>query len=179
MMCVRHLSCLVFLCLFAGCAAQPAYTQLPASEQGRYRAYSRVMTPRQLRTYLDLPTAAERDAYASQVGAAQALQSLSAADRAAVLHGYPFEGMSAEALRLLWGEPVSRRGPAFDERWFYYGDAFSLAEPGFHARAQAGTIMEVALADGKVQWWQERVPTEPDERRRSPFVPSLIERLVD
>lgn len=178
-MCVRHLSYVVLLCLFAGCAAQHAYTQLPAAEQERYRAYSRVMTSRQLRTYLDLPTPAARDAYARQVGAAQALESLSAADRAAVLGGYPFEGMSAEALRLLWGDPVSRRGPAFDERWFYFGDAFSLAEPGFHSRAQAGTVMEVALEDGKVQWWQERVPADPEEWRRPPFALPLIERLVD
>jgi hypothetical protein len=176
---VRRLSCLVILCLFTGCAAQRAYTQLPTAEQERYRAYSRVMTSRQLRTYLDLPTATERDAYARQVGAAQALESLPAADRAAVLRGYPFEGMSAEALRLLWGDPVSRRGPTFDERWFYFGDAFSLAEPGFHSRAQAGTVMEVALADGKVQWWQERVPADPDERRHPPFALPLIERLVD
>jgi hypothetical protein len=178
-MCVRHLSYLVILYLFVGCAAPHAYTQLPAAEQERYRAYSRVMTSRQLRTYLELPTPAARDTYARQVGAAQALESLPTADREAVLNGYPFEGMSAEALRLLWGDPVSRRGPAFDERWFYFGDVFSLAEPGFHSRYQASTIMEVALADGKVQWWQERVPADPDEHRRPPFTLPLIERLVD
>jgi hypothetical protein len=179
MMFVPYLWCCLVLGLFVGCAAPRAYTQLPAAEQERYRAYSRVMTSPQLHTYLDLPTAAEREAYARQVGAAQAVESLSEADRAAVLRGYPFEGMSAEALRLLWGDPVSRRGPAFDERWFYFGDAFSLAEPGFHSRTQASTVMEVALADGKVQWWQERVPADPDERRRPPFALPLIERLVD
>jgi hypothetical protein len=176
---VRSSIGLILLCLLTGCAAQRAYNRLPAAEQAYYRAYSHLMTSHQLQTYATLPTPAARDAYARQVGAAQILESLSAADRAAVLGGFPVEGMSAQALRLLWGDPVSRRGPAFDERWFYFGDAFTLAEPGYHSSHSASTVMEVALTDGQVQWWQERVPADPEERGRPPFALPLIERLVD
>jgi hypothetical protein len=73
--------------------------------------------------------------------------------------------MSAEALRLLWGDPKWEQGPKQDEHWFYYGDYFSLAEPGSYLSFR-GTIMEVALIDGKVTWWQERVPSE---RKRFPL----------
>ena len=145
------------LLLLAGCTPLPGYTQLAAAEQGLYRVYSRVMTPGQRRAYLAWPTAAERAAYARQVGAAQRFEALSAADRATVLGGYPVVGMSRQALLLLWGEPHSRQGPEQYERWYYYGDEFSLAEPGYHARLQA-SLMEVALEAGTVVWWAQRVP---------------------
>jgi len=145
------------LLLLAGCTPLPAYTQFAAEEQGLYRVYSRVMTPGQRRAYLALPSAAERTAYARQVGAAQRLEALSAADRATVLGGHPVVGMSRQALLLLWGEPPIRQGPAQYERWYYYGDEFSLAEPGYHAQLQA-SIMEVALEGGKVVWWAQRAP---------------------
>ena len=143
--------------LLAGCTPLPGYTQLAAEEQGLYLVYSRVMTPGQRRAYLAWPTAAERAAYARQVGAAQRFEALSAADRATVLGGYPVVGMSRQALLLLWGEPYLQQGPAQYERWYYYGDEFSLAEPGYHARLQA-SLMEVALEDGTVVWWVQRAP---------------------
>jgi hypothetical protein len=65
------------LLLLTGCATYNAYTQLPAEEQGLYRAYSHIMTLGQRRAYLALPTAVERAAYARQVGAIQRLESLS------------------------------------------------------------------------------------------------------
>jgi hypothetical protein len=145
------------LLLLAGCTPLPGYTRLAADEQGLYRVYSRVMTPGQRRTYLALPSAAERAAYARQVGAAQRFEALSAADRATMLGGYPVVGMSQQALLLLWGEPPIRQGPEQYERWYYYGDEFSLAEPGYHAQLQA-SIMEVALEGGKVVWWAQRAP---------------------
>jgi hypothetical protein len=114
------------------------------------------MTPGQQRAYLALPTAAERATYAQQVGVAQMFEVLSVEDRAAVLGAYPFVGMSRQALLFLWGEPYLRQGPAQYERWYYYGDYFSLAEPGYHSQLQA-TVMEVALEDGKVVWWVQRV----------------------
>jgi hypothetical protein len=120
------------------------------------------MTPSQLRTYLALPTATERAAYAKQIGASRVLEALSEESRAAVLHGQPFEGMSGQALLLLWGEPYRREGPAFDERWWYLGDSFSLTEVG-NSTHSMGTVMEVALENGHVKWWQERIPSE--ERR--------------
>ena len=145
------------LLLLAGCTPLPAHTQLAAEEQGLYRVYSRVMTPGQRRAYLALPTAAERVAYARQVGAAQRFEALSAADRATVLSDHPVVGMSRQALLLLWGEPPIQQGPEQYERWYYYGDEFSLAEPGYHARLEA-SIMEVALEGGKVVWWVQRTP---------------------
>jgi hypothetical protein len=117
------------------------------------------MTPGQLQTYLALPTAANRAAYAQQIGAAQVLEVLSAEDRAAVLSGHPFVGMSRQALLLLWGEPYLQQGPVQYERWYYYGDYFSLASPGYASQAGA-TVMEVVLEDGKLAWWAERIPSE-------------------
>jgi hypothetical protein len=89
-----------------GCGNPKAYQQqLPPDERGRYRAYSRVMTPKQRRTYLDLPTAAERAAYAEELGAAELLEMLPPNEHEAVLQGLVFRGMSEPALRLLWELP--------------------------------------------------------------------------
>jgi len=156
----------VTVAVITGCVSPYAGLHLSDAERGQYRAYTHVMTNRQLRTYLKLPTAPERATYARQVGAAQRLEALPKAERAAVLHGQPFKGMSAEALRLLWGDPDWEQGPKQYERWFYYGDYFSLAEPGSYFSPR-DTIMEVALMDGKVTWWQERLPSS--ERKRSPL----------
>lgn len=151
------------LVVITGCVSPYAGVHLLDEEQGQYRAYSHLMTNRQLRTYLKLPTASERAAYARQVGAAQKLDALPTAERTAVLNGQPFKGMSAEALRLLWGDPNWEQGPKQDEHWFYYGDYFSLAEPGSYLSPR-GTIMEVALIDDKVMWWQERIPSFEHKR---------------
>jgi hypothetical protein len=155
----------LWVSLLVGCASIAPYTQLPEAEQGLYRVYRNIMTSGQLRTYLSLPTATERAAYAKQVGAAQILEALPEAERTAVLNGQPFEGMSKQALLLLWGTPYLQEGPDFDERWWYYGNYFTLPERGSDVTA-TDTAMEVALAQGKVVWWQERVPSE---RNRFPF----------
>lgn len=155
-----------FLSLFLICCTSlHPNAKLPEEEQGLYRAYSRIMTSHQLRTYLALPSAAERAAYAQQVGAAQKLNALSEHDLTAVLQGHPFEGMSKQALLLLWGQPYWREGPARDERWYYYGDAMSLAMAGNY-QGSGDTVMEVALEDDHIVWWQERIPSE---RNRSIF----------
>ena len=150
------------------CASLYPAAQLSPEEQGLYRAYSRIMTSQQLRTYLALPSVAERAVYAQQVGAYQKLNALSERDRTAVLQGYPFEGMSKQALLLLWGQPYWREGPSRDERWYYYGDAMALAMAG-HYQGSGDTVMEVALEDGHIVWWQERIPSEENRsifRRR-------------
>jgi hypothetical protein len=154
------------LVVITACVSPYAGVHLLDAERGQYRAYTHLMTNRQLRTYLKLPTASERSAYARQVGAAQKLDALPTAERTAVLNGQPFKGMSAEALRMLWGDPGWEKGPKQDEHWFYYGDYFSLAEPGSYFSPK-NTIMEVALMDGKVTWWQERLPSF--ERNRFPL----------
>lgn len=154
------------LVVITGCLSPYAGVHLSEVEKGQYRAYTHLMTNRQLRTYLKLPTAPERAAYARQVGAAQKLEALPKAERTAVLNGQPFKGMSAEALRMLWGAPDWEQGPKQYEQWFYYGDYFSLAKPGSYFSPR-DTIMEVALREGKVKWWRERVPSS--RRRRSPL----------
>jgi hypothetical protein len=151
------------LVVITGCVSIYAGMHLTEEERGQYRADTHLMTHRQLRTYLTLPTASERAAYARQVGAAQQLEALPKPERAAVLNGHPFKGMSAEALRLLWGDPDWEKGPKQDAYWYYYGDYFSLAEPGSYFPPK-NTIMEVALMDGKVTWWQERLPSSERER---------------
>ena len=162
---LRSVGAAFCLLALASCASLSPSIQLPEEEQGLYRAYSRIMTSKQLRTYLAMPTATERAAYAKQVGAAQQLEALSQQDRMAVLRGHPFQGMSQEALRLLWGEPYMRQGPAQYERWYYYGDYFSLASSG-SSTSRGDTVMEVALENGHLVWWQERIPSE---RNRSIF----------
>jgi hypothetical protein len=152
------------LLVLAGCTTQHAYNQLPPDEQARFRAYSRLMTSSQSRTYLQLPTAAERAAFAQEVGVSHELDSLSEADRTAILQGQPFRGMSAQALRLLWGMPCWQHGPAAFQRWFYYGDTFVLARVGWHCRRDA-TITEVSLEDGQVRWWR----SQPITRGHAPF----------
>jgi hypothetical protein len=152
------------LSVLSGCAMQQAYNQLPPEEQARFRAYSRLMSSSQSRTYLQLPSAAERAAFAQEVGVSQELDSLSEADRTAVLQGQPFQGMSAQALRLLWGMPCWQWGPEAFQRWLYYGSTFDLARVGWNCR-RGNTITEVELADSQVRWWRSR----PTERSRAPF----------
>ena len=105
-----HLS-MAFIILLASCATLPPYTDLPEAEQKLYRVYRRIMTHAQLQTYLSLPTPAEREAFANHIGAARLIDALPEQERTAVLDGHPFEGMSSQALYLLWGEPYLREGP--------------------------------------------------------------------
>ena len=150
------------LAVLAGCSYQAAIRQLPPQEQVTFRAYSKVMTSKQARTYLSKATAAERAAYLTEIGLAQRFQALEPLDRETVLSGFPRQGMSAEALRFLWGEPDYARGNrGHYEYWHYLGSSFSLAERG-SALSQAGTIMTVYLVDNRVNWWRETVPTPPE-----------------
>jgi hypothetical protein len=155
----------VALGLLVGCASQHDYKRLPTAEQELYRAYSQIMTAKQSRTYLDRSTATERAAYAKEIGVAQQLEALPPKEREAVLYGQVFRGMSEQALRLVWGKPCRQEGPASNQRWFYHGPAFSLAEVGWHCSA-GDTITEVELEHGKVQGWAERIPSIPRRGRR-------------
>ena len=151
--------------LVLGCVNPHAYQQLPPDEQGRYRAYSRVMTAKQRRTYLAFPTAAERAAYAEELEVAQLLETLTPNEREAVLKGQVFRGMSAQALRLVWGTPCWEQGPPNAERWYYYGDSFSLSDIDRYCTPD-DTITEVLVEDGEVHWWIERVPSKKGIGRR-------------
>jgi hypothetical protein len=150
------------LAILAGCTYQAALRQLPPEEQVTFRMYSKVMTGKQTRTYLSKATAAERAAYLAEIGVAQRFQALEPQDRETVRSGFPRQGMSAEALRFLWGEPSYTGGSAGRyERWYYEGSAFTLGERG-SSYAQAGTIVVVHLDKGRVDGWVDVVPTPPE-----------------
>jgi hypothetical protein len=136
--------------------------QLPLPERTAFRAYSKVMTSGQAHAYLHKPTATERTAYLEALGIAQRFQALNPQDREAVLAGSPRQGMSAEALRFLWGEPHYTIGyTGRHEHWYYQGSTFWLAKYG-NSPTWGGTQVQVSLADGRVEWWLEFVPTDQD-----------------
>jgi hypothetical protein len=148
--------------VITGCAQQAAIRNLPPAEQQEFRAYRKVMTARQVRTYLARETAAARAAYLKEIGAVQRFQSLPAQDRQAVLAGYIRKGMSAEALYFLWGEPYYTEGrPGQYESWFYLGSSMDLAETGNQLR-NLGSQVQVLLVDGQVDEWMDFVPTQQD-----------------
>lgn len=151
------------LVILGGCTYQAALERLSPAERATFRAQSKLMNTAQAHTYLAKPTAAERAAYLEEIGSAQRFRALEPQDRQAVLGGYPREGMSAEALRFLWGEPYYTDGyTGHYEHWYYLGSAFSLADHGNHY-GDAGTRVEVYLVDGRVAWWLEFVPSTNDD----------------
>ena len=155
------------LAVCTSCTYQTAIQRLPPQEQVAFRAYSKVMSTRQAHTYLTKATAAERAAYLEEIGLTQRFQALSPLDRETVMSGFPRIGMSAEALRFLWGEPYSAIGPAGrHERWVYLGSAFSLAYRG-NSTTDIATVVEVHLANDRVTGWLETVPTINDDNGRN------------
>ena len=79
-------------------------------EQAEFHIYRKVMTASQERAYLAKASAAERTAYLQKIGLAQRFQGLEPLDRETVQIGFPRVGMSAEALRFVWGEPEYTKG---------------------------------------------------------------------
>jgi hypothetical protein len=147
----------------AGCAYTAAVKQLPPEERTAFQAYRKVMTSGQARTYLAQGTPAARAAYLEQIGLAQRFQALDPLDRESVLKGYIRKGMSADALRFLWGYPYYTRGhTGHYEYWHYLGSAFNLADRG-NSYTEAGTVVIVYLIDDKVDSWLETVPTGIDK----------------
>src|SRR5690606_37047525 len=101
----------------------------------------------QIRTYLSQASAAERTAYLEELGLAQRFNALDPQDRHAVAAGYIRQGMSAEALRFLWGRPSRTSGyTGHYEHWYYYGPVPSLVVTGSR-RQDAGTLVAVYLVD--------------------------------
>jgi hypothetical protein len=146
-----------------GCSYQAAVQQLPPEERTAFRAYSQIMTAGQARTYLAQETPAARAAYLQQIGVAQRFQTLTPVDRDSVLDGYIRKGMSAEALRFLWGEPYYTRGyTGHYEYWHYLGSPLVLADRG-NSYTEVGTTVIVYLVDDKVDWWLETTPTGIDK----------------
>jgi hypothetical protein len=166
---IRHILGLVSIfALLSGCAYQAAVNRLSPDEQVEFRAHSKVMNARQARTYLAKDTPAERSAYLQEIGTAQRFEALNAEDQASVLAGYIRKGMSAEAVRFLWGEPGYTAGyTGHYERWIYAGSALDLAESG-HQYGNVSTQVEVHLTDGLVDWWFESVPESQDDPGEEP-----------
>ena len=145
------------LVALTGCT-YAAVQRLPLDEQAAFHTYSKVMTGVQVHTYLAKATPTEREAYLQKIGVIQRFQALAPADRAAVLHGIPQVGMSAEALRFLWGDPYETAGDARRyAHWYYLGSSFSMAASGnqYH---DSGNRVDVYLVNGQVTGWVDYTP---------------------
>jgi hypothetical protein len=156
---------MVAIVVLTSCTHEAAIRQLPPPEREMFRIYSKAMTGAQIRTYLAKGTAAERAAYLDQIGIAQRFQALDPQDREVVLTGYaPRKGMSADALRFLWGEPYYTKGPVGGyEYWYYLGPFMELAAHG-NVYSKAGVRVEVYLVAGRVDSWIEFSPsTDSDD----------------
>jgi hypothetical protein len=145
--------------ILTGCTSDAAIQRLSLAEQSEFYTYRRVMTPTQERTYLAKATAAERTAYLSEVGLAQRFQALDPQDRDTVLSGLPRQGMSAEALLFIWGEPYYTAGDArLSAHWHYLGSSFAR---GFsiYPRGGFGNRVDVYIVAGKVVGWVDTAPS--------------------
>lgn len=168
--------CMKGLCFLAlvwalgtSCTAQRALQNLSPAEQTEYRRYRKVMTWGQERAYLAQPTAAARTAYLQEIGLAQRFQALDAADKDAILSGWPQRGMSADALLFLWGEPYYTAGDARrSAHWFYLGNSLALTERG-NDHFSFGNRVDVYLVDGRVEGWVDYAPSNSDSHRHSLF----------
>jgi hypothetical protein len=107
---------------------------------------------------------AERTAYLNQIGIVQRFQALDAQDREVVLTGYaPRKGMSAEALRFLWGAPYARKGQTERyEYWYYLGPLMNLAAHG-NVYSKTGVHVEVYVVAGRVDSWIEFAPSNDSD----------------
>src|SRR5437899_389021 len=120
------------LVVLTGCTYDAAVQRLSLAEQSEFYTYRKVMTAAQEHTYLAKATAAERTAYLSEIGVAQRFQALDPLDRDAVKGGWPRVGMSAEALRFVWGDPYATDGDARRyAHWHYLGSSFGRGHSSY------------------------------------------------
>ena len=139
--------------VLTGCTYDAAVRQLSLAEQSEFHTYRKVMTAAQEHAYLAKMTAAERTAYLSEIGLAQRFQALDPLDRDAVLSGFPSVGMSAEALRFVWGDPYYTEGDAKrSAHWHYLGSSLALGTSG-NQYSNFNSRVDVYLVDGKVVGW--------------------------
>jgi hypothetical protein len=144
------------------CTYEAQIRRLAPAEQAEFRAYDKIMTASQARTYLGKATAAERTAYVHELGLAQRFQALTAQERAAILAGYPVKGMSTEAMRFLWGAPYARKGRTNHyEHWYYLGSSLSLTTSG-NQSSHFGNWVDAYFEDGQLVWWMDFIPTTND-----------------
>ena len=158
------------LVVLTGCTYDAAVRQLSAAEQSEFYTYRKIMTTAQEHAYLAKATAAERTAYLSEIGLAQRFQALDPLDRDAVQGGWPRVGMSAEALRFVWGDPYYTDGDARrSAHWHYLGSSFGRGHSSYPSGG-FGNRVDVYLVAGKVVGWVDVAPSteedQGDDRRR-------------
>jgi hypothetical protein len=141
-----------------------AVRQLSLPEQSEFHTYRKLMTAGQTRTYLAKTSAAERTAYLRDIGLIQRFQRLDPSDRETVQNGFPRAGMSAEALRFVWGEPEYTAGDARrSAHWYYLGSSLTLGAHGNQYTTSGGSRVDVYLENGKVVGWIDG-PKPDDEK---------------
>jgi hypothetical protein len=151
------------LVVLTGCSYDAAVRQLSAAEQSEFYTYRKIMTTAQEHAYLAKATAAERTAYLSEVGLAQRFQALDPLDRDTVQGGWPRVGMSAEALRFVWGDPYYADGDARrSAHWHYLGSSFGRGNSSYPLGG-FGNRVDVYLVAGKVVGWVDVAPTTQDD----------------
>jgi len=144
--------------VLTGCTYDAAVRQLSPAEQSEFYTYRKIMTTAQEHAYLAKATAAERTAYLSEVGLAQRFQALDPLDRDAVQGGWPRVGMSAEALRFVWGDPYYADGDARrSAHWHYLGSSFGRGNAGNRPWG-FGNRVDVYLVAGKIVGWVDAAP---------------------
>jgi len=147
-----------------GCTYDAAIQRLSLAEQSEFYTYRHIMTPAQERAYLAKATAAERTAYLSEIGLAQRFQALEPQDRETVLSGAPRTGMSAEALRFIWGEPYYIDSDARrSAHWYYLGSSFGRGH-SIYPLGGFGNRVDVYLVAGKVVGWVDVAPSTEEDK---------------
>jgi hypothetical protein len=141
------------------CTYDAALQQLSPAEKAEFALYHHRMTGRQAHSYLAKASAAERTAYLRAIGLAQRFEALDPLDRAAVQAGWPRVGMSAEALRFVWGDPYHTTGdPRRSAHWYYLGSSFGRSAYN-NPRWGFGNRVAVYLVDGRVVGWVDVAPS--------------------
>ena len=152
------------LVVLTGCTYDAAVRQLSAAEQSEFYTYRKIMTTAQEHAYLAKATAAERTAYLSEIGLAQRFQALDPLDRDAVQGGWPRVGMSAEALRFVWGDPYYADGDARrSAHWHYLGSSFGRGNSSYPLGG-FGNRVDVYLVAGKVVGWVDVAPSTEENK---------------
>jgi outer membrane protein assembly factor BamE (lipoprotein component of BamABCDE complex) len=78
-----------------------------------------------------------------------------------VQYGFLREGMSADALRFVWGEPARVQGDARRSAHWYYVGAFHALSLYGNQYSDSSHEVDVYLAHGKVVAWGETFPPAP------------------
>lgn len=154
---------LSLLVALAGCVSDAEVRRLSLAEQSEFYVYRKVMTSGQERAYMAQPNAAARSAYLRQIGLVQRLEALVPDDRESVLGGGIRQGMSAEALRFVWGASYYTDGDARrSAHWHYLGSSFARGNTG-NAVTGFGNRVDVYLVANKVVGWVDVAPSGSED----------------